>query len=695
MYWRRSTAAFKAAAQRGPFPASREVEPLQQNIAMLIALSCLLACGEFHTQKYYGDISKADVFDSSQCDVWYEAKLAGVTSVRLREHEPAALRVYELALPGDLELRFSVPPGSLPAGLQLDVYKGTISGFPSEAGIFAVELRVAALLPLAEGETEQKEDPCVRISTFTLELEVLPGCKSEVDCPGELDFTPSCVPPGRCVWSTPAGGCPSDQGEVIKFDLSDAPESLTEELFEVLAHHQLTAEEQTFPGLAGYSHQLLFGGPDGALWTLPYHLVDRWPLPFAPGEQARMIHDMLAPYRLTILTPSGDPAALLYGGPLPEFGSHLQEEGDLDVSVRRAHLDCLAEEGSHQCDPARQDLLLFSTASGPAEVALGSGEGAPWSIGEQPFQLNVATAYTDLPDKSGCRLFPTWAAFEAFPLATCPIAVARMTTEPPVVLRPEDESISVNLNGADSFAHLGGELLNYEWTLENQPFAGLTALTNPSAGKGTIKAFWTSLPASAAGTYNVLLHVADLDGQRSCVAALSQVRVLAAPEIDLRVELVWWNDNDELALNADLDLLLMHPTFAAVLGDQVWQDEAWEGPGGSKWVCSEKNPNPANWAALPVEEGTLCRVAPGALAEGRPEVATVARIDRDKKTNRYPLAVRAPLDNPGIIFAGIRVFVQGVPKYETTRQPLLPGQLWQAGHVDVEFMKFVPHKNGK
>jgi hypothetical protein len=165
--------------------------------------------------------------------------------------------------------------------------------------------------------------------------------------------------------------------------------------------------------------------------------------------------------------------------------------------------------------------------------------------------------------------------------------------------------------------------------------------------------------------------------------------------VDLRVELIWRTESDALAVESDLDLLLMHPTYANLLGDAQWDSTSWEDSEGKKWVCSEKNPSPTNWAALPEEEGTLCQVSGGQLTEGRPEVATVEDLDKDKKTNRYSLGVRASSNNPGIVFADIRVFLEGVPKYETSRQPLLPGQVWLAGHVDVEFMKFVPRKNGK
>jgi len=679
-----------------------EVVPLIRTGAIFLILPTLLACGEFHTERYYQDTGERDLsedlaavdqFDPSTCDELFEAKLAGLTPVQLRQHEPAAVALFETALPKSMELIFSTS-ADLPAGLFLSPTAGTIAGFPTVHGTFQATVRVAALRPLQEGETKKREDPCVQPSELELTLEILPGCETAEDCLALPGYATACKAPGQCIWTAPGGKCPGNPGANVEFGLSDAPDTYRDELFELISHHQLTAEELSFPGLAGYSHQLLLGAGEDLLWTLPYSLANHWPVPFEPGDQMRLIHDILAPARLTLLAPAREMAVLLYNGSLPLAGIEKEHEDDLDIAVRRANLDCLVENDSHQCAPRGKDLLIFSSSSGTPVSPLGSGDSDQWDIEGRPFELLVTGAYSHLGHKEGCDfLIPSWASFQAFPLASCPIA--RVGQLQPVVLWPEDESIPVILSGADSFAHLGGEIQDYEWTLEQQPFPGLVGLTDPGAGKGTTNARFILFPATAAGTYNVHLRVTSADGQKGCVPALSQVRVLAAPDIDLRVELVWWTETDDLAVDADLDLLLMHPIPATLLGDAVWQNTAWEDSAGEKWVCSEKNPNPADWAALPEEEGTLCRVAAGSLTEGLPEVATVARLDRDKKTNHYPLAIRASLSNPGIVFAGMRVFINSVPKYETTRQPLLPGQIWQAGHVDVEFMKFVPHKNGK
>ena len=414
-----------------------EGDLLIRNRAILVLLSAFLACGEFHTEKYYRDVAKADVFDPSVCEVLYEAELAGDELVALRQHGPAAITVYEMRLPQGMELVFSLT-GNLPVGLKLSETAGTISGFPETAGTYDIELRAAVVKPLEEGEFEATEDPCVRPSLHKMTLEVLPGCETDDDCPADFGFSGTCQAPGRCVWSNPLASCPDDPGAAVQFDLAAAPASLMEESFELVSHHQLTEEEQALPGLAGFSHQLLLGAGETLLWALPYRLVDHWPLPYYPGDQVRVVHNSLAPSRLTLVTPSGEPASLLYNGPLPEDGTTGVAEGDVDITVKRVHLDCLVEDDSQLCGPQAQDLLLFTSTSDSPPPPLGSGEQADWSAGGKAYTLAVASAFTHLPDQFDCGgvVKPTTASFQAFPLATCPIARIWVPSESPVALRP-------------------------------------------------------------------------------------------------------------------------------------------------------------------------------------------------------------------------------------------------------------------
>jgi hypothetical protein len=656
---------------------------------IIITLAVLLGiggCGEFHTQKYFGDISLPDGFDKSTCEVWLQAELAGPESVQLVQHEPVTLFLEEIGLPAEYSVSYEIATGKLPKGLLLSPDKGTISGFPAESGSFLVTI-------LADDIPDNA--PCIGAATIQLNLEVLPGCLSDEDCLARDGFVATCEEPGRCVSSPLAGNCPTALGSTVDFSLTDAPVDLATTSFEVISHHTFAKEELVLPGLAGFTHQLLLGAGEEALWPLPYRLTDNWPLPFAKGEWISLHQDFLMPSRLTLLGADGGPVAVLHNGPLAEVGANSGTAADgFDLGVRRRHLSCPVADDNHQCGPRGHDSLLFTTPGGEEELTLVAGEDAELIIEEAAYTLAVASSFTHLPTQFDCSYVPpSSSSFHIFPLDTCPIA--RIVGPTLKVLRSAKKDTSVVLKGGESFAHLDGEIVSYQWTLADQPYPGLTNLTYPVAGKGAANAWFSVLQAAAVGTYNVLLEVVDQDGRRSCAAALSQVSILAATDVDLRVELIWRTESDALAVESDLDLLLMHPTYANLLGDAQWDSTSWEDSEGKKWVCSEKNPSPTNWAALPEEEGTLCQVSGGQLTEGRPEVATVEDLDKDKKTNRYSLGVRASSNNPGIVFADIRVFLEGVPKYETSRQPLLPGQVWLAGHVDVEFMKFVPRKNGK
>jgi hypothetical protein len=657
-----------------------------RNIITLAVLLGFAGCGEFHTQKYFGDISVPDGFDRSICEVWLQADLRGPGSVQLVQHEPATLFLTEVGLPAGYAVSYEIATGKLPKGLLLSPDKGTISGFPAESGTFVVTI-------LADDIPDGA--PCIGAATLQLNLEVLPGCLSDEDCLAADGFVATCEEPGRCVLSPLADGCPTALGSTVDFSLAVAPVDLADIAFEVISHHTLSREELVVPGLAGFTHQLLLGADEETLWTLPYRLTDNWPLPFATGEEISLHLDILMPSRLTLLGADGGPVAVLHDGPLAEVGAESGTAADgFDLGVKRRHLSCPVTDDNHQCGPRGHDSLIFSTAGGEEELTLVTGEDAELTIEKAPYTLAVASSFTHLPTQFDCSyVTPSSSSFHIFPLDTCPIA--RIASPSPKVLRSAKDMTSVTLEGTKSFAHLDGEIMAYQWTLADQPYTGLVELTYPVAGVGAANAWFSVIQAAAVGTYNILLEVVDQDGRKSCAAALSQVSVLAATEVDLRVELIWRTESDALAVEGDLDLLLMHPTYASLLGDTQWDSTSWEGSEGEKWVCSEKNPSPTNWAALPEEEGTLCQVSGGQLTEGRPEVATVEDLDKDKKTNRYSLGVRASSDNPGIVFAGIRVFLGGVPKYETSRQPLLPGQLWLAGHVDVEFMKFVPRKNGK
>ncbi|MBM4345087.1 MAG: hypothetical protein FJ100_17085 [Deltaproteobacteria bacterium] len=102
-------------------------------------------------------------------------------------------------------------------------------------------------------------------------------------------------------------------------------------------------------------------------------------------------------------------------------------------------------------------------------------------------------------------------------IVTCP--VAQITVEPPV-----DQvtlGTTVKFSGATSLGYDGRPAAAYEWTLK-QPVGG-TAQLSMQAGIPQV----VSLEPSQLGLYEVLLHVWDSTGARSCSADSKYVNVVA------------------------------------------------------------------------------------------------------------------------------------------------------------------------
>ncbi len=652
---------------------------------LLPLLALLIACGEFHTYKYYRDASD-DGQSRASCDTWQQVQLSAMAEATIAFYQPTWIPIAERRLDGSVPLSFELVAGVLPAGLYLNSDTGTISGFPQESGSYQVVIGAFANPALS---------PCVLGDEVVLTVHVEAPCQTEDECLVQVlmgQQMPRCEEPGYCLSDAPGGLCPGALGAPLQYDLSQFSSASFGRPITVMSHHPLTKEAQSVPGRAGYSHEMLLDADDDTPLSFAYRLAHSWPLPYAPGETVQFDVDPLVPGLLTVKGLADDRRTYLFDGPLPP--TLTSQQTAIPFDVQRAALDCPVPEDSHQCGPRNHDLLLVSAPPSPSFGAP-SGAVMAMDLAGRPYELAVASAYSHLPAQFSCpNIASSWASFEFMPLDSCPVAQVSKGAGAPVLWSANDV-IPVILDGTGSMGHMGATVDIYEWRLVRQPYAGLVDLSEPGAGKGPSNGWFALLPATAVGTYDVELQVVDSHGVPSCAAALAQVVAQVPPDVDLRLELVWWTEDDQLASEAEFHLLLMHPTYAKVLGGPPWDSDAWSGSNAQKWVCSTDNPVPANWAALPGGDMGMCQVADGQLASGLPEVITVRSLDRDQKANRYPVAVRASMNNSETLYAGLRVVINGLPRYETTRHPMAPGQTWHAGHINVEFMKFVPEKKGK
>jgi hypothetical protein len=643
----------------------------------------LLGCGEFHTQQYYQEVTGTDAADAASCNQFVTLLLSGPATITARQYDPLVFAV--LASGADQEiLDWTLSEGRLPSGLHLAVGEGTVSGFPVESGTFDATILVSA---------DREKYPCIQGAEHKVTVTVQPGCTEESDCPEAADGTWEvlCAAPGRCLLGGYDEVCEGGYGGLYKWTLQNAPEPLPEVPWRVVGHVRMTAAERSAPKLGVFTHRITFTDDGEATWSLLYRLVPEWPLPFADGDEVRIhaLHDGEGDTGgLALEGPEGARPVFLHDGPLDQALLDGVAAAGLfpPLTATRHALACKPAEDPHQCGPRGHDLLEVAAAEA-TPVRLGTGQSGVLALEDARTIVHV-----------GCfNLPPTWASFMLFPEASCPVArVADPGTLQPLL--QAGQALPVVLDASGSFAHGDRHVVSYEWVLESQPYPGLVALVHPGAGKDPQGFYKDLFLATAAGSYAVRLDVVDDSGARSCAAALAQVDARVSIDVDLWVEAVWWTPDDTLALDQELDILVMHPTYNSILGPTPWTDGAWAVEANDLahgWVCGEENPAPHHWEALPEDEASHCRVSGGDLSDGRPEVISVATLDRDKKTDRYPIALRAPSTNTKMVFGNLRVFVEGKPMYETSRRGLQPGQTWHAGHIDVEFMKFVPEKNGK
>lgn len=168
---------------------------------------------------------------------------------------------------------------------------------------------------------------------------------------------------------------------------------------------------------------------------------------------------------------------------------------------------------------------------------------------------------------------------------SCPTPVAKareVGTGTPFA--PTVETIplaTIEFDGTESFDPDGSGgpdgISGYEWTILERPVDS-TARLVPNATDEKPKLF-----LDLAGTYRIELRVYDTQNAPSCETAL--VNILATPNEDVHVQLVWDTPGDQdqsdsgVGRGSDLDLHFLHP-----LG--TWNQQPWD----TYWL----NPSP-NW----------------------------------------------------------------------------------------------------
>jgi hypothetical protein len=169
---------------------------------------------------------------------------------------------------------------------------------------------------------------------------------------------------------------------------------------------------------------------------------------------------------------------------------------------------------------------------------------------------------------------------------TCPTPIAKArevgTANPPARAVETIPLATIEFDATESFDPDGSAgvdgISGFEWSIIERPVDS-TARLVPNATEAKPKLF-----LDLAGTYKIELRVFDSQNAPSCETA--QVNILATPDEDIHVQLVWNTpgdpdeDDSGVGRGSDLDLHFLHP-----LG--MWNEAPWD----AYWL----NPSP-NWS---------------------------------------------------------------------------------------------------
>jgi hypothetical protein len=650
-------------------------------------------CGNFQTDELY-----------KPCPESTPVTVEAPDTVALRLFEPTVL---PLRSEPAASVHWRVAEGELPDGLTLSPASGIVTGFPLEAGTFPLTVEVTAD-PLVH--------ECFAPGRVLLTLVVGAGCESAADCPAPAgtNLTTHCDNEGVCSYEVDGESCPESFGQGASWDQSALSILSTEGPWTVAAHAELTLHEKLALKSESFTHRLALAREEKTA-ALYYRLPEDLPLPLRVGEEASFaqtrVNGSLAS-AMAIRRPNGGLLAVVYRGAfLPDLLLDVCD-GQAPCPVTAVQLSMPCDGQEDQCGEARPALLLVTTSSGDT-AHLAGGQRAFLDAEGIPLLVSVASAYNylhSLFDFERCAgLAPTWSSFAVYPGGACPVARI-LRSGWGVGELDKASSLAMLEVQTEPVSPEGTPIGDWRWELTGQPYPGFVRLVE---NKGPL---YRSAELRAAGLYTVSLEVEGVGGAPGCLADIEEVEVKASSGSDLRIELVWQTMDSAWVKGAQADLLLMHPAYARFLDAQGWSGDVWTYEEGQEkdqggldwrvWICAASNPKPMSWPQpgpeppdeAPPEERTawekakneLCDPFDGAMTEEQPEIVVVRRFNRDNPGNRYPVAVFARPANSEPVMVTLRVFVQGVQKYEQAAKVLLSGQTWYAGDVDVDLKKFKP-----
>jgi hypothetical protein len=245
----------------------------------------------------------------------------------------------------------------------------------------------------------------------------------------------------------------------------------------------------------------------------------------------------------------------------------------------------------------------------------------------------------------------------------CPQAVAEARLSGTQNYRTEINTIplkTIDFRGSNS-VDPDGSIARYEWSIIARP-TNSTARLQPSANVPDPKLF-----LDLAGVYEIELNVFDDQGTRDCSDPQAKVTILATPDEDIHIQLVWDTPSDDDGTNTngtDVDLHYLHPlgNWNALPYDIHWRNITYD------WGATGPDDDPS----LDIDDTD--GAGPENINHNNPESGFT-----------YAVGVYYYADNGfGPSYATVRIFIQGTQQFEY-RDMYLPAtaHFWKVAVIQV------------
>ncbi|MFT6400068.1 MAG: hypothetical protein ACJAYU_004838 [Bradymonadia bacterium] len=252
----------------------------------------------------------------------------------------------------------------------------------------------------------------------------------------------------------------------------------------------------------------------------------------------------------------------------------------------------------------------------------------------------------------------------------CPIAVGLCTVEGTGTPAITDLFVlplaTLACNGNTS-SDSDGSIVEYIWTVAEAP-AGSTTDFVPN--NTTETSFFVDL----AGRYTLNLEVVD---DRGCVSPPAAVTLVARPDEDIHVQLVWSTPADPdqsdtgFGAGSDLDLHVVHP-------NGCWEDSTWD--------CHfrAREPNWGNPARSDDDPSLDIDDTDGAGPEN-------INLDNPESGTNYRIGVHYYNDHGyGVTYATLRVYIFGELVFESRDKELYDNEWWVVAAVNWPSTEITP-----